>query len=204
MPQQYITKELEYPDFVKKENIVSWESLDLRYFLRIPFNTTSSEKKDCLVVILKNPSAASTTGSDRTINNVCRFAHNNNYSAVIILNLFPYRATNARSVQTFYGQSNYAQIMANNLNTIKWACKNKDVIFAWGTDTIRGRRFFPGYYDTAIRNITTTIIQNTHFVDFCHCCNQTGQCNNPHMCNPVRYPLHGQIWDASSSKMIPY
>lgn len=190
---------IKYPSFVNTNNIKSNGANGYRFLLSIPFNNVSINKKE-LIVILKNPSSANLLFCDTTILRVCNVAHNNGYSGVIILNLFPYRATYAKDVQNFYANPNYNQIMNVNLNIIITTCLNKDVVFAWGTDTIGGRKQYPNYYDSAIHSITSNITSNTYYVKRCSCKNKS--CTNP-VHNLIRYPLHGLRWE-NNSILNPY
>ena len=197
MCKPYIGRKIKYPDFVLNNGIICNETMGFRYSLYIPFKNLTTN--NALVVILKNPSSASSNYCDNTISKVCNVAYNNGYSGVIILNLFPIRATFAHQVITFYGSSNYNFIMEKNLNLIKQTCANRDVIFAWGTNTIGGNRIYPNYYNNAIINVTSTVLNRTFFVDKCSCNHK--QCNNQHPA--LRFPLHGLRWK-NHSKMIPY
>lgn len=187
------TTKIKYPAFVNQSQIKQQGSNGYRFLLKIPFN--GSFTKSELVVILKNPSAANTINCDRTISKVCNTAHYNGYSGVIILNLFPFRATNATHVQTFYALSNYNSIMNVNLRIIQKTCLSHDVVFAWGTDTIKGTGVFSNYYNNAIQNITSTITTRTFYALRCNC---NKICSAPHH-SLIRYPLHGLRWCNRSS-----
>ena len=195
MCNPYITSStIKYPCFVKQSGITCQGSNGYRFLLTIPFN--GFFQKNEMVVIMKNPSSASITTCDRTISKVCHTAYNNGYSGVIILNLFPYRATIATDVQFFYCKDNYHRIMEINLKIIKKVCTARDVVFAWGKDSVKGRRIFPDYYDKAVQAVTSTITSNTYYAMRCtckykHCSSQ----NHP----SIRYPLHGLAWSNNST-----
>lgn len=201
----YIGKTLKYPDFVDAENIKAVElqgnMFSYRYYLEIPFNKNKSNKS--LVVILKNPSSANKYLCDLTIFRVCKLAYKYNYSSVIILNLFPVRATKAKQVQLFYQSNNYISIMAKNLQFIKNCCENKDVIFAWGKNSIGALRTFPNHYNAAISSVTLSVTQNTYYVDSCTCNTLRCNTNTNNVHSAVRYPLHGLRW-SNNSIMIKY
>ena len=189
-----VTKtKIKYPTFVNQSQIKQQGSNGYRFLLTIPFSGSFSKSE--LVVILKNPSAANTTNCDRTISKVCNTAYYNGYSGVIILNLFPFRATAATQVQTFYGLPNYNSIMKVNLRIIQKTCLSHDVVFAWGTDTIKGTGRFSNYYNNAIQNITSTITTRTFYVLSCKC---NKICSAPHH-SLVRYPRHGLRWRNKSA-----
>ena len=136
----YIAKQIRYPIFVDTSKIKYIGNNQFRYGLYIPFfqitNTSTTTNKGFVVIIMKNPSSASQTGCDMTISKVCNAAMYNGYNGVIIANLFPYRATHAKQVVNFYAMINYPQIMAKNLLKIQQFCSHKDVVFAWGQDSI--------------------------------------------------------------------
>ena len=191
----YITpKHINYPWFVNQSNIISKGSNGFRFLLSIPFSGSFQKKE--LVVIMKNPSSANSTTCDQTISKVCNTAHNNGYSGVIILNLFPYRATVATQVQQFYACNNYQAIMNVNRKIIQKTCNGRDVVFAWGKDSVKGRRLYPNYYDNAVVAITSTIISNTYYAVRCTCKNKS--CSSPQH-HLIRYPLHGLAWSNNSA-----
>ncbi len=197
----YIGRQIKYPDFVDIECIVSEEEQGYRYSLTIPFHNAEIDNK--LVVIMKNPSSANGTKCDMTISKVCNVAHHNGYSGVIILNLFPFRATTASQVRVFYAYPNYQQKMQENLDTIKNICATRDTVFAWGTNTIGGIRKYPNNYNNAIQNVVNAVKGQTYFVKKCRCvqysCNAVTAFNHP----SIRFPLHGLQWN-NDSVLIPY
>lgn len=192
-----MTRTVSYPQFVNIKSINSFEVGKYRYWLKIPFKNHKTTKTLC--VILKNPSVANIEICDNTVSKVCNVANNNGYSEVIILNLFPYRSTNSKGLLNFYTNQHFKLIMACNLHKIKNICKNKDVVFAWGTNTISKSIKNKKIYDSAIKNITLTIKNQTHYVRRCSCLNKS--CNNKHQA--VRYPLHGLRWH-NNSAIIQY
>lgn len=197
MNKPYVGRKIKYPDFVALDGILSNETEGFRHSLYIPFNTII--KNEAVVVIMKNPSSASSLFCDNTISKVCNVAYNHGYSGVIILNLFPIKATNASQVAMLYGSRNYSSIMARNLQLIQATCQDRDVIFAWGKNSIGKNRSYPNYYNQAIINVTSTVVNRTYYVDKCHC--KKPQCNKQHP--TLRFPLHGLRWK-NSSKMIKY
>lgn len=192
MSALYVGRTVVYPYFVDKENIQVEEDDGLRYSLRIPF--LDKKEKGKLVVILKNPSSATASDCDNTISKVCNVAHNNGYSEVFVLNLFPVRATYAEDVRKFYGCENYESLMNKNLDTIKQYCNGADVVFAWGTDTIKGHKEYPKNYDEAIKKVIQNVEGNIYFVKQFNCTNRDKK---------VIYPLHGLRW-ANNSNLITF
>ena len=188
---------INYPMFVNLKGITSRGANGFRFSLYIPFHCNSAKGE--LVVILKNPSQATAANSDRTVTRVCNVAYHNGYSGVIILNLLPYRSTQASGVRNFYQNKNYNSIMSINLKLIISSCQMRDVVFAWGTDTVKGRRSYPNYYDDAIKSVTSSVGFNTYYVMSCNCGNVI--CNNSH--DLIRYPLHGLRWK-NNALLIAY
>lgn len=198
-------KVVHYPNFVNGTGITEQGGNGYRFLLNIPFNNARSG--NFLVVILKNPSVANANNCDNTISKVCNVAYNNGYDGVIIANLFPYRSTNPRGVSTFYSNTHYQAIMMRNLQIITNISQGRDVVFAWGADTIRCRKNFPHYYDNAIIDVVTNVsvlANDTFYVDRCRCAIFTCL-NNQYMLphSNIRYPLHGLRW-CNSSSLIMY
>lgn len=198
-----VGKQISYPSFVLKDRIKIEEETEYRFYLDIPFNIDNDR---VVVVIMKNPSSADSLKCDMTISKVCNAAKNNQYGRVIIMNLFPIRATYASDVVKFYSYHDYNKQMKMNLDLIIKVSKGKDVVFAWGTNTIGGKRNFPNNYDDAIRNVVNSVTSRTFYADRCICNNKNSICyannqNNQH--NDVRYPKHGLRW-SYTSKFIPY
>lgn len=130
---------IKYPNFVDINNINEVGNNTYRYSLYIPFTNPRGQKGE-LFVILKNPSKATSQHADVTVSKVCHVAYNNGYSSVTIYNLFPYRGTNATNLINFFNASNYVTRMRKNLKIIATNTKNKDVVYAWGTNTISSKK----------------------------------------------------------------
>ena len=100
---------------------------------------------------------------------------------------------------SIFAQENHI-VESENLSLIQKISTGRDVVFAWGTDTIGGKRNYPNYYDNAIRNITSTIVNNTYYANRCKCKNSS--CTTPSH-SQIRYPLHGLAW-CNHSTLIAY
>ena len=159
-------------------NIVEVGNATYRYSLSIPFTNPKGQKGN-LFVILKNPSVATSQNADVTVSKVCHVAYNNGYSCVIIYNLFSYRGTNSTNLLNFFNSSNYAAVMSYNLGIITTNTNNKDVVYAWGTNTISSKKAIQQIYDDAINTLTSQITTSNVF--------------NVRI-KKSRYPLHGQRW----------
>lgn len=192
-----MARRVSYPKFVDISSIKSQEIGNYRYWLKIPFKNQTNPKILC--VILKNPSKANNKTCDNTVRRVCNVANNHGYSEVIILNLFPYRSTNPKGLLNFYSNKYFKLIMACNLRKIIKICKNRDVVFAWGTNTISSSNQNQNIYDLAIKDITSRITNNTHYVRWCTCSNQSYISQH----QAIRYPCHGLRWK-NNSAIIPY
>lgn len=193
-----------FPDFVDTGTMNSAGDNANRYLLKIPFYKSPTVRPLC--IILKNPSQATTTVSDRTINKVLKYAFQNGYGSVCILNLFPYRSTDPKRLSVFYSSPSFSSVMAQNFMTIFNECQGNDVVFAWGTNTVSKSKVNQLIYDStilAVSNIVGKCAQKIYFVGTCtsNSINKNCQiCSN--QC-PVRYPLHGLRWKLSY-KMMPY
>lgn len=127
-----------YKSYVDRKSIdifkVNVGENNYRYSLSVNFNNANLKKRP-LAVIMKNPSRADENNSDRTVNNILEFAHQNKYTKVHILNLYGLYSTDAQKVKELVnaGQEIVA-IGEENDKTIKDIIKNvEDIIIAWGT-----------------------------------------------------------------------
>ncbi|MDG4957323.1 DUF1643 domain-containing protein [Lactococcus lactis] len=118
-----------YPDYIDIRKIgINRTGLttgeNCRYSLTINLGSTSGT----LVFILMNPSAATESVSDVTVNNCIEYARNNNYSKVIVLNLFPFYFSEGEKLDNFLNEksSNNLEIyLDRNMKEIKWILKNE-------------------------------------------------------------------------------
>lgn len=198
-----MAKEIKYPTFVNITKIIECGSKNCRYKLYIPFFNSADTKGD-LIVILKNPSVANTRFTDVTVNKVCHVARNHNYCSVTIMNLFPYRATKSVNLIPFIRRSDFATIMQINNALLARACVGKDVVLAWGTNTISKSKSISLMYNLLTANtytLTKSIAKNLFFVKNPKC---KGSCNHCKiLCHYKKYPFHAQRW-SYASKLISY
>lgn len=192
-------RKISYPQFVDGNSVKQDPESDdnYRYWLKISFKNRTNSKTLC--VILKNPSVATDKRCDNTVSKVCNVAKSNGYSEVIILNLFPYRSPQPKAVLDFYKMPDFESKMKDNLCIIQKECKENDVIFAWGTNTISSSKCCKNKYDSAICDVISAIKSKTYYVMRCSCKNR--MCNGQH--SNIRYPLHGLRW-CNNASMIPY
>lgn len=121
-----------YPDFISKVELKSVKGK--RYWLSLEIDKNKSEG---ITVILKNPSKANDTISDKTVFNVANYIYRNRekYSAlknigkITILNLIPNYLTDSRGLKEF-GETIFDQENTRILD--EYCKKNKNVIIAWG------------------------------------------------------------------------
>jgi hypothetical protein len=134
-------------EYVDVDNIDIDDETGYRYSMFIPFKNFKTNR--CALVIMRNPSNADKTKSDKTINNVLRFC-NKYYSGVYIANLYPYYETNSTKVNSFIESDSYEEKMLKNFNAIDTILDNiDDAIVAWGTSSTSSK-----YDDDYENNIT--------------------------------------------------
>lgn len=121
-----------HPEFVTKTK--DKRVPDKRFWLKL---TIDENKKENIVVILKNPSRATKDISDKTIFTVTNYIYKNskNYSAlknvgtIIVLNLIPLYETYSENLQLISDRI----IDKTNLKWIDRFCsENKNILIAWG------------------------------------------------------------------------
>jgi len=150
-----------YPDFVDTEHVK--DDCDIckgcRFSLTIPFK--GGEEKEFLRVIMKNPSTADSSRCDKTAFNVCNNAYYAGYGGVIILNLYPLQATKAGEVYDLFINNNerFEWLKVMNIEKIDELCNDADVVFAWGSNTIRDNKKFREEYDAMIAWVTQIVTQ---------------------------------------------
>jgi len=122
----------EYPDFVSKVELKIENGK--RYWLNLEID---NNKSDGIIVILKNPSRADKSTSDKTVFTVSNYIHRNrekyselkNVGKITILNLMPNYLTDSNGLKEF----KETIIDQKNIHTLNEFCgKNKNVIIAWG------------------------------------------------------------------------
>ncbi|MFX0557042.1 DUF1643 domain-containing protein [Maribacter sp. CXY002] len=121
-----------YPDFVQEVTLKRTDGK--RYWLTLKIDDT---KTDGIAVILKNPSRADKTISDKTVYNVSNYIYRNrenytelqNIGTVTIVNLIPKYLTDSSKLQDV----KEGIIDDENIRVIDEVCsRNKNVIIAWG------------------------------------------------------------------------
>jgi len=152
---------MNYPKYVDEARIqcFSYDYPDDKYRFKLVIPFKSENGKGLLRVIMKNPSTASAEKCDQTVMKVCSAVKEAGFDGVIILNLFPFRATNAVEVYNnyFIGNPDYERSMKKNLEVIRKSCTDSEVFFAWGTNTISGKKEFRTEYDKQIDKVITTV-----------------------------------------------
>jgi len=146
-----MARKIGHPEFVDLQNIKTenygYDDKAFRFFLTVPFKEGG---QNFLYVIMKNPSVANEKNGDMTMLKVCHAAKNAGYCGVAVMNLFPYRATCAPDVYTGFYRGDtalYEKATATNKQIIKENCTGKNVVYAWGNNTICGRKDFCEVYN---------------------------------------------------------
>ena len=121
-----------YPDFVTDVTLNKTDTK--RYWLKLNIDDT---KDETIIVILKNPSRANKTISDKTVYNVSQYIFRNRVSnpiledigTIIILNLIPNYETYSEKL----AELEHGIISKENLNIIEeLTAQHNKVIIAWG------------------------------------------------------------------------
>lgn len=134
-----------YKDYVDIDNIVINQETGYRYSLFIPFKKPVNKKY--ILIIMRNPSKANKSTSDKTINNVLGFCHNK-YGGVYMANLYPYYETKSRKLKDFVDLESYKEKMEKNSQALEGLLKNiNDIIVAWGTNNA-GNKYRKNYENT--------------------------------------------------------
>lgn len=132
-----------YKDYVDIDNIKINEETGYRYSLFVPFKNLI--KGGNVLVIMRNPSEADKTKSDKTINNVLSFFHGK-CSGVYIANLYPYYETDSTKLKDFINSGVYDIKMKRNSKALESLYKEtNDVIVAWGTNNNTGNKYNNNY-----------------------------------------------------------
>lgn len=108
--------------------------------------------------------------------------------------MFPYRSPKPKGVLEFYHKciDEYKDEMKKNLDFIAKCCANRDVVYAWGTNTISKSRKFCGEYDYWTHHIINTV-KDIAIKEFKE--NQSPMSDTKETITP----LHGLRWRHSSS-----
>jgi hypothetical protein len=176
-----------HPNFVTKTEAKRTE--DKRYWLKLTIN---ENKKESLIVILKNPSRATKDISDKTVFNVTNYIYKNsnrykqlkNVGTIIILNLIPNYETYSENLLNI--TSNI--IDRQNLKTIdNFSSQHNNVIIAWGNPP----KGLKNEYNKIKEEVLLTLKKNKNHIYYIHKLSALGN------------PKHGQIW-AYKDKMIEY
>ncbi|MGG3772970.1 DUF1643 domain-containing protein [Heyndrickxia faecalis] len=170
-----------YKDYVRKEEIQIQADLsnNLRYLLEVPLMNNANRS---VLVIMKNPSLADQYESDRTINNVLKFCHSNQYSKVYIMNLYSYYSTDSNGIANLIknGKEMLAVGRENDRILQQTTEKVNDVIVAWGGNTFG----YTDKYKQRIKQVTRIIDGKTlYYVEDISKCRW--------------YPKHAQVWSVN-------
>ncbi|MDW7670552.1 MAG: DUF1643 domain-containing protein [Bacillota bacterium] len=125
---QYSKDVIDIPNIAIQED--SDAGMHFRYALEIPFLKSESLKP--VLVIMKNPSRADRTQSDKTVSNILRFCHEK-YSKVILANVYPLISPDPQDLKKFIQSPVFVAHMNKNERVIQELLgETDDVIIAWG------------------------------------------------------------------------
>ena len=165
-----------------------------RYTLTMDYRNDLLEPRggERVTVILKNPSSADERRSDATIRKVETFVWKRFPEAaqLSILNIFAYRATDARELDLLLKSEGYAAAIGrdNDLHFQAVLEKTQHLICAWGGRS--GIR--EDFYAQRIEDVRTLV--RNHFRGKAY--QVTGE-------HPTREPLHGLMW-GYQYRLMPY
>ncbi|WP_062231494.1 DUF1643 domain-containing protein [Fictibacillus sp. FJAT-27399] len=155
-----------YPQGFKVEDIIPGNDNDKRYLLRV--SNESSSAKGIATIIMMNPSKATKSCSDPTVNKVLKFFGANldkQIREIIILNLFPYYETDSKKLAACVKRNNSNEL-GENLNEFKNCIKVSNlIVLAWG-DVPKGfsAKLHNKYVKSVINIIDEVMKQNSLYV----------------------------------------
>lgn len=167
-----------YPGFVKAVTLRKTDSK--RYWLNLKIHDTNTEG---ILVILKNPSRADKTVSDKTVYNVSSYIYRNrehykelnNIGSITILNLMPHYLTDSKKLMSFKDSI----VDKENLKTLNELCKTtKKVIIAWGNHP----KGLYEEYEHLKQSVMQILARNSNEIFLVDRLTRAGN------------PKHGQVW----------
>lgn len=167
-----------YPEFVI--TVFIKKTTEKRYWLHLKIDP---EKKDTIVVLLKNPSRADQNISDKTVFNVCNYIYQNlekyevlkNTGYILILNLIPYYCTNSGALKSLQK----GIIDQKNLKYIHdFSKKYKNIIIAWGN----APNGLQKEYKDLVKTVMEILANNQNSLYYVDKLSALGN------------PKHGQVW----------
>ena len=176
-----------YPEFITDITLEKTEGK--RYWLKLVFDES---KKETISVVLKNPSRADETVSDKTVYNVSSYIYNNRYKypefkdvgSIIIVNLIPHYQTYSNQLEPLYDEI----INQKNLDTIKKITRESNkVLIAWGN----APKGLYTEYELLKSHILSILSDNKNNVFYVDKLSKEGN------------PKHGQIWGYDDA-IIPF
>lgn len=177
------TPEYKYKEYVTFKKICN--DGDKRYFLLIKLLGGGNES---VVVIMKNPSKATESISDYTVNNVIKYLYEKkktesclkNLGTIVILNIFPFYKTDSSKLNNCI-KIRYKKNIEKNIEVIKeLISKHNNIILGWGNPP----KGLADYY----KSLTTEVIELTDYGKKAYVVGGlTKKC----------YPRHGQVWNVN-------
>lgn len=177
---------IKYKEFVNVDGIKV--DNEHKYRLMLEITLSGGEKNKSALVIMQNPSKATETVSDQTVNRVLDLLHNFKYEKVYIANLIPFYATDSAKVakkaeleDNLYVEND--SIICEKVNSVS------KIFVAWG-----GRnKFSNNLYKSRVKAIREIIGDSTAY---CYCVNKNGTPRHP--------SRNGWKIDAAENEFIEY
>lgn len=166
-----------YPEYVDLSSIKTTISADKKYRYDLHIGLKNRYDKH-LLVILKNPSDATAEHSDHTANQIIKYAFQNNYGNVSILNLFAYRSKDSKVIIKLLYNDNVSEAIGpdNNMYIKKAAAIADDIIVAWGVPPAKVRERYDARVEEVLYYLSPYQLQYIKRL------------------SQGEYPLHAQVW----------
>lgn len=183
-------------------NEVVWighAKLNLRYLLYVPFRPQPTRT---LLVIGKNPSAATADKSDHTVNQIIRYVRESGQldgvEQIIVANLYAYYGTSSRDLVTKQATLGESMVVGprNNEFIAEAACKAEQIIVAWGGKPDGAtKQWVEAYYEPRILAVLDRLPATKL------------RCVRRYHTDPLEgtlAPFHPQSWSARLDKVCVY
>ncbi|HHX70154.1 MAG: DUF1643 domain-containing protein [Miniphocaeibacter sp.] len=133
---------VKYKEYIDKDKIEiengEINGYSYRYSIKIPILRDSYRKDKDLLICSMNPSKATRTQSDNTLNRLCKYAYENKYKTLTVVGLLPFYETNSKDLNKF-NNNEFENIINENFNKIKEKMNYVDnIIIATGNPTNKG------------------------------------------------------------------
>ncbi|TXR78300.1 DUF1643 domain-containing protein [Bacillus sp. BF9-10] len=119
-----------------------------RYVLVVKLN---NDNKEAVAVIMKNPSKANKSKSDKTVNNVLKIAYQKGFGKVYILNLYSYYSPDVKNITELIEKNDKKNLEINNSYIRKVMKRVNKIIVGWGT--IQAKKSVLQNYDDRVKSV---------------------------------------------------